>query len=220
MSDSARPSTPGTASEHAAPDSPAPGPAERMEAPCIPAPPPDGKGGGCDRRGGEVRGLIRRAQGGDRDAFGELYRLHQAPVFRLARFHLPVSVAEDAVAETFLRAWKGLPRYRDTGAPFVSWLYGIARHVVADSLRERIRVEPRDVLPERPTTEPATDDRIVLAAALATLPEEQRLVIELKFLAGLTNDEVGRALGKSPGAVNTQQWRALEALRREMGNDR
>ncbi|MBI4729939.1 MAG: sigma-70 family RNA polymerase sigma factor [Acidobacteria bacterium] len=215
MSDSAE-TSPLRAVPERASNPPGSEPIPQGSPPCIPASPPDGKGGGRDERGGEVPGLIQRAQGGDRDAFGELYRLHQASVFRLARFHLSVPVAEDAVAETFLRAWKGLPRYRDTGAPFVSWLYGIARHVVADLVRERVRLEPRAELPDLAAPEPATDDRIVIAAALAKLPEEQRLVIELKFLAGLTNDEVGRALGKSPGAVNTQQWRALEALRREM----
>jgi RNA polymerase sigma-70 factor, ECF subfamily len=161
---------------------------------------------------GEVPSLVQRAQENDRDAFGELYRLFHARVFRLARFYLDSS-AEDAVAETFLRAWNALPRYRDTGAPFVAWLYGIARHVVADERLRRRRIEPRPEVPDQPIDLP-DDDRLALAMAIQRLPEEDRRVIELKFLIGLTNAEVAAALGKSPGAINTQQWRALRSLRR------
>lgn len=127
----------------------------------------------------------------------------------------PHALAEDAVAETFTRAWAALPRYRRTGAPFVAWLYGIARHVVADIVGAAHRVESQPEVAQRPYDPwPGGDDRVVLAAALAQLPEEQRRVIELKFLVGLTNAEVGAVLAKKPGAVNTQQWRALRALQR------
>lgn len=163
----------------------------------------------------EQWGLVERARRGERDAFGQLFSLHHAAVFRLARFSLPHALAEDAVAETFTRAWKALPRYRRTGAPFVAWLYGIARHVVADIARAAHRVESQPEVAQHPHDPwSGDDDRIVLAAALAQLPEEQRRVIELKFLVGLTNAEVGVVLAKKPGAVNTQQWRALRALQR------
>src|SRR5712691_11183839 len=99
---------------------------------------------------GQIRWLVERAREGDRAAFGELYRLCHGKVFRLVRFYLPGSGGEDAVAETFLRAWVALPRYRDTGAPFTAWLAGIARHVVADARRAGRRVEPRAELPDRP----------------------------------------------------------------------
>ncbi len=159
-----------------------------------------------------VSALVERAKGGDREAFGELYRSYHASLFRLARLHIGAA-AEDVVAETFLRAWAGLARYRDTGAPFIAWLYGIARHVLADEFARGSRVEPRAELPER-VVEVAMDDRLTLAQALEQLPEEQRQVLELKFLVGLTNPEVAAALGKTTGAVNAKQWRALETLRR------
>lgn len=156
--------------------------------------------------------LVQRAGRGDRDAFGELYRMYHGAIFRMVRYRLFGDGVEDAVAETFVRAWSALPRYRDTGAPFVAWLYGIARHVVMDELARRRRVQPLGELPER-ILEWAQEDRLALAEAMAKLPKEQRQVIELKFLLRLTNEEVGAALGKSPGAVNAQQWRALRALR-------
>jgi RNA polymerase sigma-70 factor (ECF subfamily) len=158
-----------------------------------------------------VSELVARAQRGDRDAFGDLYRTYHAAVFRLARFQVG-DTAEDVVAETFTRAWAALPRYRDTGAPFVAWLYGIARHVVVDELRARKRVEARDELPAAHSVEPDHDARMSLDAAIARLPKRQRQVIEMKYLMGLTNPEVAAVLGKSVGAVNAQQWRALGAL--------
>jgi RNA polymerase sigma-70 factor, ECF subfamily len=158
-----------------------------------------------------IRGLVRTAKEGDRDAFGQLYRLHHASIVRLVRFRLGVD-HEDAVAEVFARAWAGLPRYRDTGAPFAAWLYGIARHVVADEISRRIRSQPVSAVPEI-SVEPRHEERLALSEALSRLPDEQRQVIELKYLIGLKNPEVAEVFGISPGAVNAKQWRALRTLR-------
>lgn len=169
---------------------------------------------GEEERLDQVSQLVEKAKRGDRDAFAELYRLHHARIFRMARLHLGDlgDGAEDAVAETFLRAWAALPRYRDTGAPFVAWLFGIARHVVLDEVARGRRVMPREELPERARGW-TVDDRLTLAQAMDRLPAAQRQVIELKYLAGMRNAEVAAALGKSKGAINAMQWRALGTLR-------
>lgn len=183
--------------------------------------PPGDRSGDEDRPTGgaaDVANLVRSAQAGDREAFGALYREHHGAIYRLARFYLGAA-AEDVVAETFLRAWKALPRYRDTGAPFVSWLYGIARHVVGDELRRAKRSEPREALPEA-SLDSSEDDRLVLTSAIAQLPKEQRGVIEMKYLLGMKNPEVAEVLGKSIGAINAMQWRALATLRGLMEDER
>lgn len=161
--------------------------------------------------------LIERAKDGDRDAFGQVFRLHHDAIYRFARVHLGADV-DDAVAEVFTRAWICLPRYRATGAPFVAWLYGIARHVVADELSRRTRTEPRAELPEAPG-EWTEDERLALAAAIAKLPPEQRQVIEMKFFLGMRNPEVAKAMDSTPNAVNARQWRALGALRSELAGE-
>ncbi len=171
---------------------------------------------GLDRKGDDPdgrqheRALVRRAQDGDREAFGELYRTHLPAVARLVRFRLGHE-DEDSVSEVFLRAWRGLSSYRDTGAPFVAWLYGIARHVAVDALRRQGRDDPRDELPDR-AVEPMIAEVLTLRGAIDGLPTEQRQVIELKYLVGMTNDEVAAAMETTPGAVNARQWRALKAL--------
>lgn len=161
--------------------------------------------------------LIERAKDGDKDAFGQVFRLHHDAVYRFARVHLGADV-DDAVAEVFTRAWVCLPRYRATGVPFVAWLYGIARHVIADELSRRTRTEPRAELPELPR-EWSEDERLALAAAIAKLPPEQRRVIEMKFFLGMRNPEVAEAMDSTPNAVNARQWRALGALREELAGD-
>ena len=163
------------------------------------------------------RAVVDRARAGDVDAFGQLFRAHHPRVYRLARARLPHELAEDAAAETFTRAWKGLPRYKPTSAPFVGWLYGIARHVVIDMARADARTDlAAEVALDPHDPWLGRDDLLALADAVRTLPDEQRIVIELKFLAGLTNDEVAAVLHKQPGAVNAQQWRALRALERAL----
>ena len=94
-----------------------------------------------------VARLVDRAKDGDKDAFGQIFRLHRDAILRFARFRLGVE-ADDVVSEVFTRAWITLHRYEYTGLPFVAWLYGIARHVVADELVRRSRTLPQDDLPE------------------------------------------------------------------------
>jgi len=161
---------------------------------------------------------VEAAQRGDEDAFGQLYRLHRPAIVRMARLHAGID-GDDLVSEVFMRAWTALPTYRPTGVPFVAWLYGIARHVIVDHIRREARSTPLAELPDRPV-EPRDDDRMMLAAAIDALPDEQRQVIELKYLLGLRNPEVAEALGISIGAVNAKQWRALQALRDRLEGER
>lgn len=163
------------------------------------------------RSADEVTVLVERAKSNDREAFGDLYRMYHPPIYRLASFYLG-NAADDAVAETFMRAWAAIPRYQERGRPFVSWLYAIARHVVADEMNGRRRVEPRAEVPDRPITT-RIDDRMDLSRAMARLPQGQRRLLELKFLLGLTNAEICALSQKTIVAVKAQQWRALRKMR-------
>lgn len=190
---------------------------------CISAPPSDGKSRShvsdpeAAQRTRRSRWLVERAQQGDKEAFGELYTMCHAQIARIVRFYLPGAAGEDAVQETFVRAWSALPKYRDTGAPFVAWLGGIARHVVGDAFRAGKRLEFRAETPDSAVDfHDQWDDNLDLSRVVAKLPTDQRQVIELKFLLGWTNEQVANAMGKSSGAINTLQWRALERMKRMM----
>lgn len=154
--------------------------------------------------------MVARAKDGDQHAFGALYREHATAVSRVVRFRLGRE-DEDAVSEVFLRAWRGLGSYHDTGVPFAAWLYGIARHVAVDVLRASARAEPRAEVPDA-EVDPMTAELLTLHDAIDQLPTEQRQVIELKYLVGMSNAEVAAAMDTSPGAINAKQWRALKAL--------
>jgi RNA polymerase sigma-70 factor, ECF subfamily len=169
----------------------------------------DGKGEEPDGRAQE-RALVARAKDGDQDAFAVLYRDHAPAVARVVRFRLGRD-DEDVVSEVFLRAWKGLATYRDTGAPFSAWLYAIARHVAIDLVRTSARTEPRAEVPDQEVDE-LTAELLTLHDAIEQLPTEQRQVIELKYLVGMNNAEVAAALDTSAGAINAKQWRALKTL--------
>lgn len=165
---------------------------------------------GSSREETQVEVLVERAQQGDKSAFGEIYEHFFKPISRLTSFYLGGG-SEDATAETFLRAWSSLSRYKPQRAPLAGWLYGIARHVVADELKRRKRAEPFADVPDS-GIETSRDDALVLAAAIEKLPSDQRRIIEMKYFLGMKNPEVARAMKKSIGAVNAQQWRALRAL--------
>jgi len=91
------------------------------------------------------------------------------------------------------------------------WLYGIARHVAVDVVRASVRTEPRAEVPDV-EVDPMTAELLTLHDAIDQLPTEQRQVIELKYLVGMSNAEVAAAMDTSPGAINAKQWRALKAL--------
>lgn len=165
-----------------------------------------------------VARLVERAKDGDKDAYGQIFRLHHDAILRFARLHLG-GEADDVVSEVFVRAWVGLNRYECSGVPFAAWLYGIARHVVADELSRQSRTQPQAEMPES-LTRWAEDDRLTLVEAIGKLPTEQRQVIEMKFYMGLRNPEVAEVLNTTTNAVNARQWRALAALREQMEEDR
>ncbi|MEO8425229.1 MAG: sigma-70 family RNA polymerase sigma factor [Actinomycetota bacterium] len=162
-----------------------------------------------------VARLVEWAKDGDKDAFGQIFRLHRDAILRFARLRLGAE-ADDVVSEVFTRAWITLNRYEYTGLPFVAWLYGIARHVVADELTRQSRTQPKADLPES-LSRWAEDDRIDLFEAIEKLPTEQRQVIEMKYFMGMRNAEVADVLNTSVNAVNGRQWRALAALRDQLG---
>jgi RNA polymerase sigma-70 factor (ECF subfamily) len=147
-----------------------------------------------------------------------LYDRYLDPVYRFCYVRLGTrEAAEDAASETFLKALAGLNAFR--GGSFPAWLFRIAHNVVADT-RRRARpnmpidnvYEPIDLAESPEEFVIAGGEREALAAALAQLPDDQRLAVELQ-LAGWSGEQIAAALGKSPGAVRMLKLRALQRLR-------
>ena len=161
---------------------------------------------------------LARAAVQDREAFAALYRRHVADVYRYCHRRLGTRErAEDATATTFERALAGIATFRR--GPFRAWLFTIARNATVDAYRRAPRDVPLidgfdwpDDAPGPEETAAARDDASWVRGLLAHLTGDQREVVELR-LAGLTDQEIGRVLGKRHGAIRTIQHRALKRLR-------
>ena len=169
--------------------------------------------------------LVAAAQTGDPDAFGALFDHYYVPVYRFvaARIGRP-SDAEDLAQLVFVKALEALPRYEARGVPFGGWLFRLARNVVIDHVRTRREHATLDIVTERSSDDASPDDLAVLrqemdsvAHALRRLTPEQREAIELRFFAGLSAKEAAVAMGRQEGTVRGLQFRAIAALRRDLG---
>ncbi len=152
--------------------------------------------------------LVRRAQLGSASAFERLVLARGPQLYRYLAIRLrDDGDALDALQETLTAAWQGLPRLRDTGK-FWPWLVGIAAHKAADAARGRAQVSDRDL----ETPEQDEDDMLQVREAVAALPEHFRQVLLLRYLIGLSEEEVAEALGIRVGTVKSRSARARKAL--------
>lgn len=176
----------------------------------------------------DERTLVERARGGDADAIARLYRRHAPAIFRYLFYRLgDRETAEDLTSEVFVRALESLPRYRSLGRPFAAWLYRIAAARATDHFRRHSRRATVALAPEIAAGAPGPGEVVeaqqtagTLQRAIARLTPRQQQVIVLRFLEGLSHAEVARIVGRSEGAVRVLQYRALEALRRLLDQER
>jgi RNA polymerase sigma-70 factor (ECF subfamily) len=169
-----------------------------------------------------ARSVVERAAAGDHDAWVQIYRSAYRRLWAYAAHHVGRNAADDVVGEVVMRAVAGIGDFRWSAAGIDPWLFGIARHVVADHHRaagQRRRwsravaapalVQPADVVE-------LADEHLAMRAAFNRLAPADREVLELRVLAGLTPEQTAVVLGKRPGAVRTAQSRALARLRKCM----
>jgi RNA polymerase sigma-70 factor, ECF subfamily len=168
--------------------------------------------------------LVRKAQTGDRDAFGALVDRHAAMVRRLTRAVLgQLEDAEDAAQDAFLHAWTALDRF-DPAAALGPWLARIALNSARD-LRRRRRVRSTEAIPESQAATGGAPDRDAerallrerLTQALRTLPERQRAAVVLFEVEGYSHAEVGAMLGIPEGTARSDVFHARRKLRQVLG---
>lgn len=180
----------------------------------------------ADDPAAEVWALVERAQLGDAQAFGEIYKRYAATVFRFVYFRVGNRpLAEDLTSDTFLRALKRIGSFTWQGRDLGAWLVTIARNLVADhfkSGRYRLEVLTGDVLDaDREDREPGPEaltldylSNLDLIAAVKQLNGEQQQCIVLRFLNGCSVAETAIAMGKNDGAIKALQYRAVRTLAR------
>ncbi len=165
--------------------------------------------------------LVTRAGGGDRNAASQLVERHTDKIMAVC-YHMlgERSAAEDATQETFLRLWKNAPKWRAQGAGFEAWLYRVAKNICLDRLRRRGREAPEEAAPEQIDSAPhpdaavaASQRRAEVKAALASLPERQRLAVTLCHYQELSNGAAASIMGVSVEAIESLLARARRGLR-------
>jgi RNA polymerase sigma-70 factor (ECF subfamily) len=169
--------------------------------------------------------LVEASRAGNSEAFGGLFDHFHGPIYRYiaSRVQRP-SDAEDLTQLVFVKALEALPRYESRGVPFGGWLFRLARNCIIDFVRTRHEHVELDAVGERqgPGAGPdeiavEREDMDAVGAAMAALTDEQRETIALRFFAGLSAREAAEAMGKQEGTIRGLQFRAIAALRRELG---
>ncbi|HYG67083.1 MAG TPA: sigma-70 family RNA polymerase sigma factor [Anaeromyxobacteraceae bacterium] len=179
---------------------------------------------------GSLRRAAERAKDGSTAAFRELVDRTHATVFRLAAALTgDRDEAADVTQETYVRAWERIGELRDPAAAS-GWLFRIARNVARDrrgSWWSRIRAPLDPAAEERAAaaiTAPATAQERLEAAetagavqrALRKLPEKHRVVLQLREIEGMTEEEIAEALGVPVGTVESRLHRARAGLARRL----
>lgn len=189
-------------------------------------------GGGCERLawgdrdgmlGEQFDDVLEAARSGGEWAWSRLYNDLAGQLvgyLRMSGAHEP----EDLVGEVFVQVARNLHRFRGNEDNFRSWVFGVAHHRLIDERRYRSRrpVHPSDTLPEPalPDVAHAVLEHLATEAVgrlLGGLTRDQRDVLLLRIVGGLTVDEIGEVLNKRPGAVKALQRRGLRALRARIG---
>jgi RNA polymerase sigma-70 factor (ECF subfamily) len=170
-----------------------------------------------DERTDEALGVA--VAGGDEAAFRALYRRHTPRLRRLvARLMGGVNAeADDAVQEAWVRAVRGLERFRKD-ASFATWIGSIAIHVCHELFRRQKRWSFVGAeLPESAAAAPVSvHERLDLETAIARLPEGYRAVLVLHDVEGFTHGEIAEQLGIAEGTSKSTLSRARAAMRRHL----
>jgi len=174
-----------------------------------------------------IRAAVARAASGDEVAFARIVAAHHDDMSRVAFVVCgDLELAQEAVQAAWQKAWTRLGSIRaaDRLRP---WLVAIAANEARQLIRSRNRRWLRETAledDERGSTRVASDPssraaQLDLANALAGLTPDDRTLIALRYAAGLTSDEIGRAIGMTGGGVRTRLARLLSRLREELHDD-
>src|SRR3712207_757522 len=135
----------------------------------------------------------------------------------------PISSADDVAQEVCIAVFRALPTYRHLGRPFLSFVFGVAAHKVADVHRAaaRDRSLPTAETPDLPDVEESPEQIALrrelveqIGGLLRTLLPRQREILIMRVVLGMTAQETADAVGTTPDAVRVDQRRALTRLRR------
>jgi RNA polymerase sigma-70 factor, ECF subfamily len=166
-----------------------------------------------------VSQAIKRAQQGDREALGFLYTRYADDIHRYVRSIVcDQHEAEDVTQQVFAKLIHVIGKYEEREVPFVAWMLRVARNLAIDHVRRQRMIPVEEV---RTTDEGSGDPAggrpmSDLQEALARLPMDQREVLVLRHIAGLSPTEIATRTGRSEGSIHGLHHRGRRALRAEL----
>jgi RNA polymerase sigma-70 factor, ECF subfamily len=166
----------------------------------------------------EVRLAIARAKEGDRDAIRLLYICYSDNVYGYVHSIVRDDrEAEDLTQQVFMKLITVIVKYQDCGVPFSGWLLRLARNVALDHLRRRRPTPTEEVLgADSHDGDDARERARDLHAALTSLPDEQRRVMIMRHIVGLSPPEIAARMGRSESSIHGLQHRGRRALQQEL----
>jgi RNA polymerase sigma-70 factor, ECF subfamily len=161
---------------------------------------------------------VRRAQAGDEEAMRLLYLRFADNVYGyVCSLVRDEHDAEDVTQQIFMKLLTSLARYEPSGVPFSAWILRVAHNAAIDHLRARRAIPCEEVRsPDEAAPETGRERWLDLRAALDTLPHDQRQVVTMRFLVGLSPTEIADRLGRTEDAVHALQHRGRRRLREEL----
>ena len=165
-----------------------------------------------------VRLAVARAKEGDREALRFLYERYSDNVYGYVRSIVgDEREAEDLTQHVFMKLITVIVKYDDRGIPFSGWLLRLARNVALDHLRRHRATPTEEVVAGSADGDDGARERARdLHAALAALPEEQRDVMIMRHIVGLSPPEIAEQMGRSESSIHGLHHRGRRALRAEL----
>lgn len=162
----------------------------------------------------QTRLAVARAKAGDRDALGFLYMRYANNVYGYVHSIVRDDHdAEDVTQQVFAKLITALPKYQERGVPFFAWLLRIARNVAIDSLRSSHPVPDDAKVDDSAIYADDPDRALAVRDALEALPPEQREVVLLRHLVGLSPGEIADRLGRTEASIHGLHHRGRRSLR-------
>ena len=170
----------------------------------------------------EISELVGRAKSGDVPAFENLYRLYGDRIYNFARQVTgSADDAADVLQETFIRAWRALPKLRSEST-FGVWLHKIALNLARDTmkkglvLQDPIEMEIESHAPGPEQAMVASDKSDAVRRAVDSLGEDHKLAVTMHYMEGMEVEAIAEVLGIPRGTVMSRLSRAREILRRKL----
>jgi RNA polymerase sigma-70 factor, ECF subfamily len=165
-----------------------------------------------------IAAAVRRAQAGEDEALRFLYMRYKNNVYGyVLSIVRDQHEAEDVTQQVFLKLMSVIQKYEPRQVPFTAWIIRVARNIAVDHQRQRRAIPRAEVFDPSDRADDALDERRrSIEHALEALPEDQRGVVVLRHIVGMSPGEIADRLGRSEASIHGLHHRARQTLKRKL----